>query len=146
MTWKVDVQLSQSVIGAADRARELEAMGVDGVFTFENSHDLFFPLVAAAPVCDLDLMTNVAIAFPRSPHHLANAAYDLQQQGLAQRGRQRMQRVLQLERFRAGAETLVDAAVEIVIVGKGRPFSIVKTGVLVPKNRVEPGLSSVLVP
>ena len=75
---KVDVQLSQSVIGAADRARELEAIGVDGVFTFENAHDLFFPLVAAAPVCRLDLMTNVAIAFPRSPIHLANAAYDLQ--------------------------------------------------------------------
>ena len=74
MTWKVDVQLSQSVIGAADRARELEAMGVDGVFTFENSHDLFFPLVAAAPVCDLDLMTNVAIAFPRSPMVTASVA------------------------------------------------------------------------
>ena len=75
---KVDVQLSQSVIGAAERAQELEALGVDGVFTFENAHDLFFPLVAAAPVCELDLMTNVAIAFPRSPMHLANAAYDLQ--------------------------------------------------------------------
>ena len=74
----VDVQLSQSVVGAAARARELEALGVDGVFSFENAHDLFFPLVAAAPVCSLDLMTNVAIAFPRSPMHLANAAYDLQ--------------------------------------------------------------------
>jgi probable F420-dependent oxidoreductase len=74
----VDVQLSQSVIGAATRAQELEALGVDGVFTFENAHDLFFPLVAAAPACSLDLMTNVAIAFPRSPMHLANAAYDLQ--------------------------------------------------------------------
>jgi probable F420-dependent oxidoreductase len=28
-------------------------------------------------VCNLDLSTNVAIAFPRSPMHLANAAYDL---------------------------------------------------------------------
>ena len=70
--------LSNSVIGAAERARELEAIGVDGAFSFENAHDLFFPLVAAAPVCSLDLMTNVAIAFPRSPMHLANAAYDLQ--------------------------------------------------------------------
>src|SRR5688572_29567472 len=69
--------LSNSVVGAAERARELEAMGVDGAFSFENAHDLFFPLVAAAPVCDLDLSTNVAIAFPRSPMHLANAAYDL---------------------------------------------------------------------
>ena len=75
---KVDVMLSNSVMEAATRAKELQATGVDGVFSFENAHDLFFPLVAAAPVCDLDLMTNVAIAFPRSPMHLANSAYDLQ--------------------------------------------------------------------
>lgn len=74
---KVDVQLSASVIGAADRAVALERAGVDGVFTFENSHDLFLPLAAAAPVCSLDLYTNVAIAFPRSPMHLAHTAYDL---------------------------------------------------------------------
>ena len=59
---QVDVQLSQSVMEAARRAPELQALGVDGVFSFENSHDLFFPLVAAALVCDLDLMTNVAYA------------------------------------------------------------------------------------
>ena len=51
-------------LDAAERARALERTGVDGVFSFENAHDLFFPLVAAAPVCSLDLMTNVAIAFP----------------------------------------------------------------------------------
>jgi probable F420-dependent oxidoreductase len=73
----VDVMLSASVLDAAQRARELEQMGVDGVFTFENAHDVFFPLVAAAPVCSLDLLTNVAMAFPRSPVHLAHAAYDL---------------------------------------------------------------------
>jgi probable F420-dependent oxidoreductase len=76
---KVDVQLSDSVVGAAERAVALEALGVDGVFSFENSHDLFLPLAAAAPVCSLDLYTNVAIAFPRSPMHLAHTAYDLQQ-------------------------------------------------------------------
>jgi probable F420-dependent oxidoreductase len=79
MTLKIDVMLSYSVMDAARRASEIERTGVDGVFTFENAHDLFFPLVAAAPVCSLDLMTNVAIAFPRSPMHLANAAYDLHQ-------------------------------------------------------------------
>ena len=78
MTLKIDVMLSNSLVDAARRAQELEATGVDGVFTFENAHDVFFPLVAAAPVCSLDLMTNVAIAFPRSPMHLAHAAYDLQ--------------------------------------------------------------------
>jgi len=75
----VDVQLSNSVVGAAERAQQLERMGVDGAFSFENSHDLFLPLAAAAPVCDLDLYTNVAIAFPRSPMHLAHTAWDLQQ-------------------------------------------------------------------
>jgi probable F420-dependent oxidoreductase len=76
---KLDVLLSDSVIGAADRAVALERMGVNGAFSFENSHDLFLPLAAAAPVCSLDLYTNVAIAFPRSPMHLAHTAYDLQQ-------------------------------------------------------------------
>ena len=76
----------------------LEATGVDGVFSFENSHDLFFPLVAAAPVCTLDLMTNVAIAFPRSPTHLAHVAYDLH---LHSEGR-----------FRLGLGTQVRAHVE----------------------------------
>src|ERR1700704_3942951 len=94
----IDVMLSNSVIDAAERAVVLEATGVDGVFSFENSHDLFFPLVAAAPVCSLDLMTNVAIAFPRSPMHLANAAYDLQQ--------------LSQGRFRLGLGTQVRAHVE----------------------------------
>ena len=74
---KIDVMLSGSVLDAARRARELEQIGVDGVFSFENAHDVFFPLVAAAPVCSLDLLTNVAMAFPRSPLHLAHAAYDL---------------------------------------------------------------------
>ncbi|MBW8487496.1 TIGR03617 family F420-dependent LLM class oxidoreductase [Actinomadura parmotrematis] len=77
MSPKLDVILAESVAEAADRARALQGTGVDGVFTFENSHDVFFPLVAAAPVCTLDLLTNVAIAFPRSPMHLANSAYDL---------------------------------------------------------------------
>ena len=75
---KVDVQLHDAVFGAADRAKALEEIGVDGAFTFENSHDLFLPIAAAAPVCSLDLYTNVAIAFPRSPMHLAHTAWDLQ--------------------------------------------------------------------
>jgi probable F420-dependent oxidoreductase len=124
MTWKVDVQLSQSVIGAADRARELEAMGVDGVFTFENSHDLFFPLVAAAPVCDLDLMTNVAIAFPRSPHHLANAAYDLQH--------------LSGGRFRLGLGSQIKAHVEKRFGGTfGKPVAHMREWVLATKAILE---------
>ncbi|WP_063793046.1 TIGR03617 family F420-dependent LLM class oxidoreductase [Frankia sp. R43] len=98
MALKLDVMLSNSVVDAAERARALERAGVDGVFSFENSHDLFFPLVAAAPVCSLDLMTNVAIAFPRSPLHLAHAAYDLQ--------------LLSQGRFRLGLGSQVRAHVE----------------------------------
>jgi probable F420-dependent oxidoreductase len=98
MTLKVDVLLADSVVGAADRAQALERTGVSGVFSFENAHDLFFPLVAAAPACSLDLLTNVAIAFPRSPMHLAHAAYDLQ--------------LLSQGRFRLGLGTQVRAHVE----------------------------------
>ena len=63
---------------AAERARELEALGVSGVFTFEGPHDAFLPLALAASATDLAVMTNVAIAFPRNPVHLAHAARDLQ--------------------------------------------------------------------
>src|SRR6478735_8031880 len=95
---KVDVQLSESVVGAAERAQVLEGIGVDGAFSFENAHDLFLPLAAAAPVCSLDLYTNVAIAFPRSPMHLAHTAYDLQ--------------LLSQGRFRLGLGSQVRAHVE----------------------------------
>jgi probable F420-dependent oxidoreductase len=80
----VDVQLpsdkSSGLRDAPRRARETAATGVDGLFTFEGQSDVFFPLVAAALQGDLDvdLMTNVAMAFPRSPMHMAYAAYDLQ--------------------------------------------------------------------
>ncbi len=84
---KLDVVLADSVVSAAARAQQLEKIGVNGAYSFENAHDVFFPLVAAAQVCELDLMTNVAIAFPRSPIHLAHAAYDLQ---LLSKGRVRL--------------------------------------------------------
>jgi probable F420-dependent oxidoreductase len=75
---RLHVQLDARPDHAADRARTLANAGVDGLFTFEGQHDVFLPLVSAAPVADVELMTNVAIALPRSPVHLAHAAYDLQ--------------------------------------------------------------------
>jgi probable F420-dependent oxidoreductase len=48
------------------------------VFTFEGPHDAFAPLTLASTVGGLDLMTNVAIAFPRNPIHLAHQAVDHQ--------------------------------------------------------------------
>ncbi|MCZ4557707.1 putative F420-dependent oxidoreductase [Rhodococcus sp. PvR044] len=75
---KVDVQLDGRPEDAAARARELVALGADGLFTFEGAHDVFVPLIAASGVVEADLMTNVAIALPRSPMHLAHTANDLQ--------------------------------------------------------------------
>jgi probable F420-dependent oxidoreductase len=75
----LDVQLDGRPDQAATRARELVEAGVAGLFTFEGPHDVFLPLAAAAASgVPADLMTNVAIAMPRSPMHLANAAWDLQ--------------------------------------------------------------------
>ncbi|WP_460712125.1 TIGR03617 family F420-dependent LLM class oxidoreductase [Nocardioides dilutus] len=74
----LDVQLDGRPDQAATRARELVDAGAAGLFTFEGPHDVFLPLAAAAGVVEADLMTNVAIAMPRSPMHLAHAAWDLQ--------------------------------------------------------------------
>jgi probable F420-dependent oxidoreductase len=63
---------------AIDRARALREAGAAGVFTFEGPHDVFAPLTLASSVSGLDLMTNVAIAFPRNPIQLAHQAYDHQ--------------------------------------------------------------------
>ncbi len=64
--------------GAVDRARALQEAGASGVFTFEGPHDVFTPLVLASAVEGLDIMSNVAIAFPRNPIQLAHQANDLQ--------------------------------------------------------------------
>ncbi|MDX6742266.1 TIGR03617 family F420-dependent LLM class oxidoreductase [Actinocorallia sp. A-T 12471] len=121
MPLKLDVMLSDSVVTAAERARALEGCGVDGVFTFENSHDPFFPLVAAAPACSLDLMTNVAIAFPRSPMHLAHAAYDLH--------------LLSEGRFRLGLGSQVKAHIENRYGSRwGRPVERMREWVLATRT------------
>lgn len=65
-------------VGAMDRARALREAGASGVFTFEGPHEVFAPLTLASAVGGLDLMTNVAIAFPRNPIQLAHQAYDHQ--------------------------------------------------------------------
>lgn len=65
-------------IDAVERAQALREAGASGVFTFEGPHDVFTPLTLAAGVGGLDLMTNVAIAFPRNPIHLAHQAVDHQ--------------------------------------------------------------------
>jgi probable F420-dependent oxidoreductase len=65
-------------VGAIERTHALRDAGASGVFTFEGPHDVFTPLTLASTVGGLDLMTNVAIAFPRNPIHLAHQAIDHQ--------------------------------------------------------------------
>jgi probable F420-dependent oxidoreductase len=75
---RFDTQLA-GLEDAPGHARRLEALGVDGAFTFEGPHDPFIPLVLAAGTTrTLELATNVAIAFPRNPVQLAHQAWDLQ--------------------------------------------------------------------
>lgn len=63
----------------AARSRELEALGFDGVWTFEAMNDAFFPLAfAAANTSELELGTNIAVAFARTPFSMAQVAWDLQ--------------------------------------------------------------------
>jgi probable F420-dependent oxidoreductase len=61
------------------RAKRIEAVGYDGLYTAETQHDPFFPLVLAAEHTErMDLATAIALAFPRSPTHLAHIGHDLQ--------------------------------------------------------------------
>ncbi|MGV9674238.1 TIGR03617 family F420-dependent LLM class oxidoreductase [Nocardia sp. NPDC003482] len=73
----VDIQLDGRPDRVIGRARELAGLGVDGLFTFEGPHDVFVPLAAVAPVVPMTVSTNVAVAFPRSPMHVAHTTYDL---------------------------------------------------------------------
>ena len=76
---KLDVRLDADLGDVPDVARSLADAGVGGLFTYEGPRDPFLPLAVAAPVVpDVHLYTNLAIALPRSPMHLAYTAHDLQ--------------------------------------------------------------------
>jgi probable F420-dependent oxidoreductase len=75
----IDVRLDADLPAVPAAVAELEQAGVGGVFTYEGPNDPFLPLgVAAVSSQRLALYTNLAIAFPRSPMHLAYLAQDLQ--------------------------------------------------------------------
>lgn len=76
---KVHLRLAPNPLAQREAIADLVATGTDGIFTFEGQRDVFLPLAVAAYESDLELMTNVAIALPRSPLHLAHTAYDLQE-------------------------------------------------------------------
>lgn len=58
-------------------AELLAEAGVSGAYSFEGPEDVFIPLARAAGA-DIDLYSNIAVSFPRSPMHLAHTAWDLQ--------------------------------------------------------------------
>lgn len=63
----------------ARNARDLEALGYDGLISAEISHDPFLPLAIAAEHTErVDLWTSIAVAFARNPMTLANIGHDLQ--------------------------------------------------------------------
>ncbi|MEM7540754.1 MAG: TIGR03617 family F420-dependent LLM class oxidoreductase [Pseudomonadota bacterium] len=63
----------------ATRAQQSESQGFDCVWTFEAAHDPFLPLAyAASATSSLELGTNIAVAFGRSPFAMAQTAWDLQ--------------------------------------------------------------------
>ena len=59
-------------------ARRCEEAGFDGIWTTETNNDVFFPLLLAAEhTRRVELGTGIALAFSRSPVHLAHSAWDL---------------------------------------------------------------------
>ncbi len=77
---KIDGFVSGATPAAiAANARELEALGYDGLISAEISHDPFLPLAIAAEHTErVDLWTSIAVAFARNPMTLANIGHDLQ--------------------------------------------------------------------
>jgi probable F420-dependent oxidoreductase len=76
---KVDGGVGFDLRAAAQTAQEAEEAGYDGIWSAETGHDPFFPLLLAAEHTErIELGTGIAVAFPRSPMHLAQLGYDLQ--------------------------------------------------------------------
>lgn len=72
-------QSRTALTSIAEAAREIEALGFDGLTSSESGHDPYLPLaIAAEHTCRVTLGTNVATSFPRSPMATAQAAWDLQ--------------------------------------------------------------------
>jgi len=75
----LDVRLDADLPAVPAAVSQLEEAGAGGVFTYEGAGDPFLPLgVAAVSSRSLALYTNLAVALPRSPMHLAYLAHDLQ--------------------------------------------------------------------
>ena len=77
---KVDAMLRGTGLAElAAEAREREAAGVDGLWSFEGPHDPFLPLVPVAEhTSRVTVGTAIAVAFARNPMSTAYVAHDLQ--------------------------------------------------------------------
>jgi probable F420-dependent oxidoreductase len=77
---QLDTQLAPGAIEDVTSAAErYEALGFDGVWTFEAAHDPFLPLLLATTATRrLGIGTNITVAFARSPFAVAQTAWDLQ--------------------------------------------------------------------
>jgi len=83
----------------AAQARAAQAQGFDCIWTFEAASDAFLPLAhAAAATARIEIGTNIAVAFARSPFAMAQIAWDLQRDSHG--------------RFRLGLGTQVRAHIE----------------------------------
>jgi probable F420-dependent oxidoreductase len=77
---KVDAMLRSTTLAElATEAREREAAGVDGLWSYEGPHDPFLPLMPVAEhTSRVVLGTAIAVAFARNPMSTAYVAHDLQ--------------------------------------------------------------------
>jgi probable F420-dependent oxidoreductase len=77
---KIDGSIGFHAAGSGHAAKEIEALGYDGVWAAETTRDPFLPLAIAASETDhLELGTSIAVAFARNPMNLAVIANDLQE-------------------------------------------------------------------
>lgn len=79
---KFDVTIFAEDLNAVmDIARQVEDYGFDGLWTAETAHNPYLPLtLAAAASSQIELGTQIAVAFPRSPMVTAQIAWDLARQ------------------------------------------------------------------
>lgn len=77
--FKIDGPFYATLDNAVESCKELSQVGYDGLYTLEGAHDPFYPLVLAAEHAPhLELLTSIAVSFPRNPVHIAYQALDLQ--------------------------------------------------------------------
>ncbi len=77
---KLDGNIGLEIKNAGPIAAKLESLGYAGGWSAELSHDPFLPIVKAIDATEnLELGTNIAVAFSRNPMLLANLGWDLQE-------------------------------------------------------------------